>query len=173
MNRAAPTVISYSGCDVSAGTCLVLLRENATLHEPRVILLERSGAWATRLRSSLPSGVRLREVRSYPECWQELPAGAPALLAIELTERTVASAVEMLTRLERLRPHTLALALAELRLAGYEELVREAGAVHFITSRRNMQHLGELIGRYFARFPQPAIDTRADILARLPWGGTA
>jgi hypothetical protein len=139
-----------------------------------LIVLERDGHWAAALRRELDSaGVRatLIENRSWDEVWNALGEFPTALVAAELTEATAERLLAVLARIERRHPQAAMFVVADRRLAAYRDLLREAGALHFITSPRRLFEIGEIVSRRAARF-QSAVGSAApleEIRANLPW----
>ena len=74
-----------------------------------------------------------------------------------------------MARLEREFPLARVAVVAERRLAACQWLLREAGAVHFVTSSRQAGPLAELACRHLANVPTPSQSTSDRIWAALPW----
>ena len=149
-----------------------------------LILLERTGGWAGALRRELGERpVRLVETRSFDECWQQLAAAPAALVAWELTAANLPQMVRSLLRLDRDFPGAAAIVMAERRLAAAQGLLREAGALHFVTSPRSLGPVAEIVRRRAVAqaesqgHPAPISavigwDNLLDeIAAGLPWAG--
>ena len=99
----------------------------------RLMVCERSGPWAAALRRELAeAGVRVWETRSLAECWESLAAAPASFLIVELTlarcRRPVAADGAAAARLSRWPEVAV---VAARPLAGWQWLVREAGAVDF------------------------------------------
>jgi DNA-binding NarL/FixJ family response regulator len=141
-----------------------------------LIVMERSGNWAAALRLWLePLDARLYETRMIDECWQRLVEQPTALAALELTADNVRPLLALL-RLRRELPEARAIVMAERTLAAYGELVREAGAIHFVVSPRSLGDVAELVRRRIDHLAASAPlgvsdldDPREKILADLPW----
>jgi hypothetical protein len=139
--------------------------------------MERSGDWAAALRLWLQrTDARLIEARTLDECWRRLVQHPTAMAALELTADNVRPLLAVLLRIEDELPEVRAIVLAERKLAGYENLVREAGAVRFTTSPRLLADVAELIRRRTmtlaasaARLADEFADPRPAIFANLPW----
>ena len=61
--------------------------------------------------------------------------------------------------------------VADRRLAAYRNLLREAGALHFITSPRRLSEIGGIVRRRAARF-ESAVGSAGpleEIRDNLPW----
>jgi hypothetical protein len=142
----------------------------------QLIVCETTGDWAAELWRRLPSGISLMETRSLPEVWQQLDS-RPTMVALELTPQRAEQLLAALVRINREFPSAVAIVLADRSLAGWEEIVRHAGAVHFIASRRNVDELIELVRHRMAsplieHFPpnDNSNSLEDQILASLPWG---
>jgi hypothetical protein len=145
-----------------------------------LIVMERSGDWAAALRLRLErSAVRLIETRMLEQCWQRLVEQPTSLAAMELTAENVRPLLAVLLRMQDELPEVRAIVLAERKLAAYENLVREAGAIHFVVSPRSLGDVAELVHRRAiqlyasaARQADDLEDPRPAILANLPWSET-
>jgi hypothetical protein len=116
-------------------------------------------------------GARVIEIRSWEECWERLARCPTALIAAELTDAGAEQMLAALSRLDRGFPQAALVALADRRLAGYRDLIREAGAVHFIISPRRLNEVCEILRRRTKCFPgAEAIDSPTErIRENLPW----
>lgn len=134
---------------------------------PRVIACERSGRWAAALRREL---VEVYETRGLAECWEMLARWPASFLVVELPEHDVAPLVDYLAMLEREFPLARAAVVADRRRQAYQWLLREAGAVHFVTSPRELATLAQAIRRHLERAPTPQLSLAQQVWAELPWG---
>jgi DNA-binding LytR/AlgR family response regulator len=135
-----------------------------------LIVTERSGRWAVALRRELSAaGLRLREARSLPECWDLLAETPEAFLVLELTAANAAPLVQRLAGVPRQFPAARAAVVAERGLAEFEVLVREAGAVHFVCSPRRLAPLAAAVRRHMVQLPPPPQGLAERIWAGLPW----
>ena len=145
-----------------------------------LILLERTGSWAAALRRALgETPVRLIETRSLAECWQQLATAPAATLVWELTADNLGALVGGLLHLNRDFPGAAAVVVADRRLTAAGSVVREAGAVHFVTSPRALEPVAEIVRRRLAAqatSPLAAAPVIAgwsnvlnEITAGLPW----
>ena len=135
-----------------------------------VIVCERRGTWAAALRRELAdAGVRIRETRSLADCWAALAESPASLAVVELTPAGAAALLERMAWLGRDFPRARAAVVADRSLAGYEWLLREAGAVHFVVSPRRLAPLGRLACRHLAEAPAPKQDFIERLWASLPW----
>jgi hypothetical protein len=139
-------------------------------HAARLIVYERTGSWALALGRELPAGLRVRPARSLAETWDALAQAPASFLVLELSPRMAEPLLGRLLRLDREYPLARAAVVADRRLAGYEWLVRQAGAVHFACSGRCLAPLARVARRHLAAAPQPDRGLRERIWAGLPWG---
>ncbi len=137
----------------------------------RLLVCERSGQWAGALRRELAqSGVPLGETRSLAECWEALAASPASFLVVELTVESAEDLLRRMVRLGRDFPLARVAVVAPRRLAGWQGLLREAGAVHFTCSPRQLGVVAEMACRHLASVPAPPQGLTDRILAGLPWG---
>jgi hypothetical protein len=141
------------------------------------IIYETTGYWALGLRPRLPDDISLIETRSLDEMWQRLQDVKSATVALELTTPRAEQVLAALLRLNREFPQVTVMVFAERSLAAWEEIVREAGAVHFTTSPRRLDEVVELARCHTAasserRVPsdEEVVSLEDRILASLPWG---
>lgn len=136
-----------------------------------VILCERAGTWATALRcESEVAEIRLHETRSIRECWNLLKRAAGGFIVAELSQATVEQLLDRTSRLNREYPLARLAVVADRTLAGYEEAFREAGAVAFITSSRDLRPLAAAIRLHLQQIPPPQRNFTERIWESLPWG---
>ncbi len=144
------------------------------MSKPRVILCERSGAWAPAVARHLPGNVGLRETRGLAECAAELAETPTSLLALEVTRQNFAAVLALVTRIGGKFPRARVIILAQRGLDDYEWALREAGAIHFTSSPRRLLGLASLIRRHFAGIPAPPIASlAAQAWDDLPWSDVA
>ena len=135
----------------------------------RLIVCERTGRWAVTLRRELAeAGVRVWETRTLADCWTELAASPASLVVLELGG-DVAGLLGRMARGPREFPQARLAVVADRGLAGYEWLMREAGAVHFVASPRQVGTLAQLACRHLAQAPPPQQSLTERIWASLPW----
>jgi hypothetical protein len=135
----------------------------------RLIVCEPSGRWAVALRRELGSSPRVYEARSVAESWASLAQAPASLLVVEVMPGNLAALLGRMARREREFPRARVAVVADRRLAGHQWLLREAGALTFITSPRRLQGLAELARRHLAAVPEPPAGTPEWIWATLPW----
>jgi hypothetical protein len=136
----------------------------------RLIVCEASGRWAAALRRELAAAeVRVYETRSLADCWTMLAESPASLLVVELSPGGAAALLQRTVRLERDFPLARVAVVADRPLAGYEWLLREAGAVHFLCLPRQCGPLADLACRHLAQAPSPPRSLGEQIWAGLPW----
>ncbi len=135
----------------------------------RLIVCERRGLWAALLRRALPREVKLRETRSLAECREELAQAPASLLAVELSPGRLSESLDLLSDVGRAYPLARTVMMAPRGCESYEELLGEAGAVHFTTSPRTAATIARLAARHAARVPRPRTTFAAQIWESLPW----
>jgi len=141
-----------------------------------IIVMERSGQWAAALRRELSSETaRLIETRTLDECWRRLAEWPKGFAAIELTEERIEPLLAGLRQMERRFPKARAIVLASRALSPCADLLREAGAVHFVSSVRSLGPVAELVRRRASQMATASElsaggdDLLAEVLADLPW----
>jgi PleD family two-component response regulator len=136
----------------------------------RLLVCERTGRWAVALRRELAeAGVRVWETRTLDDCCQEL-AESPASFVILEVGGNVVGLLRCLARQRREFPRARMAVVADRRWAGYEGLLREAGATSFLSSPRRIAELAQLACRHLAQVPPPVQSLAERIWAGLPWG---
>jgi len=135
-----------------------------------LIICERTGTWAAALRRALADRVKLRETRSLEACESELSTAPQSILALELNATNVERVLDLLARLAWQAPQARAIVLADRRWRAYEWLLREAGAVHVVTSRRDLGSVADLVAAHVARLPVRPASVTQRIWDALPWG---
>jgi hypothetical protein len=135
----------------------------------RLIVCERTGRWAVALRRELADvGVRIWETRTLADCRDELLANPASFAVIELGPK-VGGLLRLLASQPRQFPAARLAVVANRSQATYEWLIREAGAVHFVCSPRQVAVLARLACRHLAEAPPPQQSFAERIWASLPW----
>jgi hypothetical protein len=131
---------------------------------------ERDGRWAIGLRREAgPGGTRLYETRSLADAWTMLEQFPSSFLVAELTLANVQVLLDRTARLRRMYPSARIAVVAERALADYEWLVREAGAVWFAASPRELAPIAAIAERHVRLAATPASDFVQEIWESLPW----
>jgi DNA-binding NtrC family response regulator len=135
-----------------------------------LIVCESSGSWSAALRIELAeASVRVWECRSLREAWDALTQTPAAFLVAEAARENLDTLLRRMDWFSRDFPHARVAIVASRGIARYEWLLREAGAVHFLTSPRKLASLAGLAIRHLANVP-PTSQTLAErIWASLPW----
>jgi hypothetical protein len=137
----------------------------------RLIVCEPSGSWSVALRGELAeAGVRLWECRTLSEAWGALRQTPAAFVIAEATRENLDNLLGRMAWFSRDFPQGRIAVVAHRNLAGFEWLVREAGAVHFLTSPRRLAPLAGLVVRHLANVPLPQQTMLERIWSSLPWG---
>jgi hypothetical protein len=135
----------------------------------RLLVCERTGRWAIALRRELSgAGVRVCETRTLADCWTELAESPASFVVLEL-DRRVDRLLRLLARQPREFPLARLAVAADRSQARYEWLMREAGAVGFLASPRQVGPLAQLACRHLAQVPQPQQSLTERIWGSLPW----
>lgn len=134
--------------------------------------------WATALVRHLPREVRVSQSRGLAECTAELAKAPTSLVAIELSRQNLSAALAFLTGLSV--KFTLARAivlidyeLAECTAAECEALAREAGALYFATSPRELAGVGRTVLNHLAGLPATRGSFADHVWDALPWADAA
>jgi len=136
----------------------------------RLIVCERTGDWAVVLRRELDdSTTRVAETRSLTECWQTLEESPASFVVVELTAGNSDSLLQRMGRLQRDFPLARIGVVAARDMARYEWLLREAGAVYFTCSPRQLTAIAEIACRHLAQSPKPERNLTDRVWASLPW----
>ena len=147
----------------------------------RLIVCERTGEWTAALRRELApvcdhpnadGGVKIWECRRLAEAWTALAETRAAFLVAEATSKNLGELVERVSWLRRDFPQARAAVVADRSLAKCEWIVREAGAIHFLTSPRQLPPLVGLVVRHLANPGAPGLPAQTlteQIWASLPW----
>lgn len=137
----------------------------------RWIVCEKTGRWATALRQEPKArGTRLWETRSLAECFDMLQRWGASFVVAELTSANCDALLDRLARLPRDHPLCRVAVVADRSLAQYEGLAREAGAVWFVVSPRELGPLAATAQRHLRLAPSEPRKLAERIWASLPWG---
>lgn len=140
----------------------------------RLIFCERQGRWAASLRRVWPEmPTTIVETRGYDECFDAVKVGDVSLVALEATPDNIAKVCRWVWRFRNSRPASDVVALSQPSLERWQWLWREAGAMHVIHCRRELETVRDLAIRHFELHPAPKSGVAAELLGRLPWGETA
>ncbi|MGA2259321.1 MAG: hypothetical protein ABSG53_32000 [Thermoguttaceae bacterium] len=137
----------------------------------RLVVCERSGSWSVALRGELAeAGVRVWEYRTLPEAWEALAQTPAAFVIAEATRENLDNLLQRMIWMSRDFPQARIAVVGQRNMARFEWLLREAGAVHFLTSPRRLAPLAGLVVRHLANAPLPPQTMLERIWGSLPWG---
>jgi DNA-binding response OmpR family regulator len=114
-------------------------------------------------------GVRVWETRSLADCWDELADSPASFVVLELGGDLTELLGRMTAQLRTFPAARLAV-VTDRRQAERQWLLREAGAVEFVSSPRQAARLAQLACRHLAQVPPPQLGLTERIWASLPWG---
>jgi hypothetical protein len=135
----------------------------------RLIVCERTGRWAVALRREWAgAGVRVWETRTLADCRNALVESPASFVVLEL-QGNVAKLLRLMARQPRQFPAARLAVVADREQAACEPLMREAGAVHFLSSPRRIGQLARLACRHLAQVPPPPQSLTERIWSSLPW----
>jgi hypothetical protein len=136
----------------------------------RWIVCEQSGRWAIGLRREAgAAGMRLYETRTLADAWSMLEQFPSSFLVAELTLANVQSLLDRMGGVRRAYPLARIAVVADRSLADYEWLAREAGAIWFATSPRELRPIVAIAERHVRLAPAPPGDFVQEIWDALPW----
>jgi hypothetical protein len=136
----------------------------------KFIVCESGSSWAVGLRREAGTWpIRIHETRSLEECRQLLDASPASFLVIELPRAGLEGLLAFLARIARDYPWARPAVVAPRELAAAEWLLREAGAVHFVTSPRQLAGLIRTARRHLEAVPRPRSSPAEEIWMSLPW----
>jgi hypothetical protein len=137
----------------------------------RWIVYERTGRWARGLRGEpVASGRRIDEVRSLADCRRLLARYPSSFVVIEVSPDEIAAVLGQLARWEREYPLARAAVVVERSLAAWQWPLREAGAVWFTASPRELSPLATIARRHLEQVPEPRLGITERLWRGLPWG---
>ncbi len=99
-----------------------------------------------------------------------VPFGSATVIDLPVLGRHVAGLLRFLARQPREFPAVRLAVAADRELAGFEWLLREAGAVDFLCSPRQVGRLARAACRHLAQVSPPPQSLSERIWAGLPWG---
>ena len=136
----------------------------------RLILSERHGDWATALvRLDRDVNTFLCETRSLKQMQEALEISPRSFLGIELTQTNFKAVLDTLVWLPRSYPQAIAVILTNRHLRGYEWVLRQAGAIDFLVSNRNLRSLIRMTRRHIELTSTDSPGLLPNIWQRLPW----
>ncbi len=137
-----------------------------------VVIVESTGRWGLALRRELTdTRLRLVETRTPDEFLATVGRHPSSFAIVEIAETNIQRGLTLLLSLEREFHATPVIVVAQRRFKRYEWLVREMGAVHFLTSTRRLTGVAEILRNHFSRQPGVEVSLTERILSDLPWDG--
>ncbi len=109
------------------------------------------------------------ETRSLFDCTEELGNHPGSFVVLELRARNAPALVQWLSQLDQEDCQARAAVVADRSLDAWEQVVREAGAVWFVTSPRNVGLLARMARRHLQTVPKPRRDLVEEVWDWLPW----
>jgi hypothetical protein len=137
-----------------------------------VIVCEREGHWALAIGRSLPSGVKVHQTRSLPECSEVLAESPASFVVMEICRDNVERLIKHLARWQHDYPLARLTVVGDRETLSLEGLVREAGAVHFAVALRDSPAIAAIARRHLAMVPPRPRDFYDQLWDRLPWTAT-
>jgi DNA-binding NtrC family response regulator len=136
-----------------------------------LVVCERDGSWSAGLRGELAdAGARVWECRSLAETWDALAQTPAAFVVVEALRENLDDLVRRMAWFTRDFPPARMAVVAARSMARFEWLLREAGAVDFLTTPRRLPRLACMVVRHLANVPPPPQTLVERIWASLPWG---
>jgi hypothetical protein len=111
----------------------------------------------------------LRETRSLTELRETLREFPASFAALEIGAENVVAATEALWEFYERYPSGRAAVLAERGIATLERAVREAGAIEFIVSPRELDRILAAAKRHFSGLPRAMHALPEEVFRALPW----
>ena len=121
-------------------------------------------------RELAATAIPVHEARSIAECRDMLPRYPASFLVAELTPNSIDPLLARVAILEQDFPLARFAVVAERELSAYQWVMRQAGAIHFVVSTRDLAPLARGICRHLQRGPAPEPSPAERIWAELPWG---
>jgi DNA-binding NtrC family response regulator len=136
----------------------------------RLVVCERDGTWSAALRGELAeAGLHVWECRSLTETWDALAQTPAAFVIVEALRENLDDLLRRMAWCTRDFPQARMAVVAARSMARFEWLLREAGAVDFLTTQRRLTRLAGMVVRHLASVPPPPQTLVERIWASLPW----
>jgi hypothetical protein len=159
-------------------------RENHRRDPYTVVVWERNGQWAGRLRRSVRVQVDWHETRSWQQCQAAAEAMASGCVVIVPgDDATLADCVQSVQQLRRSHPATLVTVIGVTAIRGaaignlsplsLEWVLREAGAADVATDAITVERIARFIERDWQRRPPSGRPLTRLIIDQLPWRSMA
>lgn len=146
----------------------------------RLIVCEKSGAWANLLRRNLTDAGRwIVETRSLGQLLESAGEHKTSLVLIEVTDNNVHLAASCIDELRRQAPHTVLTTIIPPMNAASPKaphltpwMLRELGVQVVISSPRDISTLRRLWSRHCRLHPPHEQTLREQVFQKLPWAMT-
>jgi len=144
-----------------------------------VVVWERHGQWAGRLRRWTRVEVDWHETRSWQQCQEAVAAmGQGCVVIVPGDDATLTDGVQNVQRLRRSQPATLVTviweaAIGNLSTRSFEWVLREAGAAEVAADAIAARRIARLIERDWRRRPPSERPLTQLIMDQLPWRSLA
>jgi len=139
----------------------------------RLIVLERTGRWATALVRELPDMASLLDqTRSLSDCSTALRRAPASFLVLEVRRANWSVIAERLLWLPRDFPLAHAALVSDRKLGAWLGRLRTPGIVDLVTSPRRIAPLAWAVRRHIACIHPPQQPLAQRVWAELPWGAT-
>jgi len=136
----------------------------------RLLVVERTGAWAVAIRRELGSDtVPSEEWRCLEDGWAALGRAPASFLVLEVSRANAAAMLERLSWLARDFPLAKAALVADRSLDDTLPWLRVSGVVALITSPRRLIGLARTVRRHMTRIRPRPVPVSERIWAGLPW----
>jgi len=140
----------------------------------RLIVCESRGRWAVELRRELAgAGVRVWEARTLADAWEMLAESPASFVVVEASQANLGGLLARLVWFQRDFPLARVATVADRTLTDCQWLVREAGAVDFCCSPRQLRRLAGTACRHLAGVPSAQQTLAERIWSSLPWARMA
>ncbi len=141
-----------------------------SMSEAHFIICEKANRWAVAFRRQLRSvGIRVHETRSLDHCHRELTTAPRSLFAVEVDPETLERRLRWSWHTTRSFSRSRAMVLTCRGLEPADLMLREAGALHVLYSRRGIAPAARLVRRVIEPEISAPIGARQRIWAELPF----
>lgn len=133
-----------------------------------LVICEKSGRWAERLKTSLlDKGFACSQIRSLAQCENQLSTRPHSFVVLEVTSVNLEPALHCLVQWARRFPNAPKAVVGDRYMQPAEALLREAGAIHTAFSPRNCIPLSKLVARHLRNFAAPPRSLQEEFFARI------
>jgi hypothetical protein len=136
----------------------------------RFIICEKSGKWVMALRwSAAQLPMRLYETRTLWDCRHELLQFPASFLVLEATTANLDGVVQLLTEVRQMHTRARAIVVTDRELECWEDLLREAGALHVAYSPRRFDAITRMAISHLPAIVLPDVSLLDEFRSRMPW----